>query len=446
MSIEIMKRSQEQAAGADGMRRTRWCVIRNTYSELLDTTIKTWLMWFPEERFGGLNRASMTHDIKFNDVRMEVLFRALDRPQDVSKLLSMELTGGWINEAREIPKAVVDTLGDRVGQFPAAKDEGCTWHGVMMDTNPPDEDHWWYKLSEEEHPDGWEFFRQPGAVYKDGSIWRLNPYGENFDNLNEGGDYYLKRIPGKKEDYIKIYYGGQYGFVADGRPVINGYQDNIHCIFGEIAPDKKLTMFIGIDFGLDCAAVFGQKLANGRWVWVDELVTADMGTTKFAEALSRKIRGEYNGFKFEIWGDPAGTHKNQVDKRTPFQILQKAKIDAHPAPTNDFTIRSEAIEIPLNRLVDGKPGLIISTKCKTARKGLAGGYYYKRKNIAGAEIFHDEPVKTPSSHCVEAGGYMMIGAGEGRNVIEGGGSQSEEEIKDLIAARRRRRSGGVMTR
>ena len=44
---EIMMRSCEQAPGRDGVRRTRWAIIRNTYPELKSTTIKTWLDWFP---------------------------------------------------------------------------------------------------------------------------------------------------------------------------------------------------------------------------------------------------------------------------------------------------------------------------------------------------------------------------------------------------------------
>ena len=51
---------------------------------------------------------------------IDVLFLALDREEDVRKLLSLELTGAWINEAREIPKAIVDTLTGRVGRYPAS--------------------------------------------------------------------------------------------------------------------------------------------------------------------------------------------------------------------------------------------------------------------------------------------------------------------------------------
>ena len=164
MCMEIMRRAKEQVAGPDSIRRTRFAVIRNTYRELKDTTLKTWLAWFPESYFGVFNNGDMIHNVKFDDVEMEVMFRALDRPQDVKKVLSLELTGAWINEAREVPKGIIDAIGDRVGRYPAVKDGGCTWRGVIMDTNPGDTDHWWYRLAEEDRPEGWNFFAQPGGL------------------------------------------------------------------------------------------------------------------------------------------------------------------------------------------------------------------------------------------------------------------------------------------
>ena len=46
-TVEIGNKSQEQKP-FNGIRRTRWAVIRNTYNELHTTTLKTWKDWFPE--------------------------------------------------------------------------------------------------------------------------------------------------------------------------------------------------------------------------------------------------------------------------------------------------------------------------------------------------------------------------------------------------------------
>jgi hypothetical protein len=417
---EVMTRAQRQQPGEDGIRRSRFAVVRNTYRELQDTTIKTWQDWFPVEQFGGVRNQTMSQNIKgkLSDgtvFETEILFRALDRPDDVKKVLSLEITGAWVNEAREVPKGIIDGLGDRVGRYPSRKDGGCTWRGVIMDTNPPDDDHWWYRLSEEERPDGWEFFRQPGGLIEVNGKFIPNENAENLDNLEP--NYYVTRQAGKTSDYIKIYYCGQYGFVMEGKVVFPEYVDNIHCAAEIIKPAPGQTVYVGLDFGLTPAALFCQRLPDGRWAWIDEIVTQDMGISRFADILGPKLRGEYADFKIEIWGDPAGQQRSQNDEKTMYQILRAKGLDAKPAPSNVFTLRREAVASPMTRLIDGKPGFIISPKCKVARKGLAGGYYYHRVKIANDERYKDEPEKNWYSHIVEAGGYAMLGAGEGRNII-----------------------------
>jgi hypothetical protein len=80
-------------------------------------------------------------------------------------------------------------------------------------------------------------------------------------------------------------------------------------------------------------------------------------------------------------------------------------------------LRREAVASTLTRLVDGEPGLIIDPRCTIARKGMAGGYRYRRVQVTGAERFQDKPEKNHFSHVCEAGQYMLLGAGEGRSLV-----------------------------
>ncbi|MEJ0093803.1 MAG: hypothetical protein WDN46_10270 [Methylocella sp.] len=112
--IEIIKRSLAQKPGRDGIRRSRWGVIRNTYSQLSDTTIKSVLQWLPPIHFGTYNKSDHNYLITgFENCSIEIMFRALDRPDQVSNLLSLELTGAWVNEAREVPWAIIEALRPR---------------------------------------------------------------------------------------------------------------------------------------------------------------------------------------------------------------------------------------------------------------------------------------------------------------------------------------------
>lgn len=403
--MEVIRRAQQQAPGKDGIRRSRWAVVRNTYPELKTTTIKTWHQWVPPSLGRWVDSGPPTHRISDDKIDLEVIFISLDRPQDISKLLGMELTGAWVDEAREVPKAIIDGLTGRVGRYPSSAMGGPTWSGIIMSTNPPDTDHWYYRIAEEDRPEGWEFFRQPGG---------LSPFAENKDHLPP--DYYERQIAGKDPEWIKVYVDGDYGFVLDGKPVYPEYRDSVHCAEFELNP--KVPMRVGFDFGLTPAAVFGQRLPNGRWLWHSELVTEDMGTVRFAEEVRRVVKERYAGFAFETFtGDPAGDIRAQTDETTPFQILRAAGIPANPAPTNDFIKRREAVALYLNRMVDGQPGLLIHPQCRYLRKGMSGGYHYRRVQVAGDERYRDVPDKTIYSHVCEAGQYLMLGAGEARTVI-----------------------------
>lgn len=433
-SIEIMNRSRQQRPNSQGIRRSRWVVVRNTYRELEDTTLRTWLMWFPESIFGGVNKRTMTHILQIDDPKLgkiytEVMFRALDRPDDIAKLLSMEVTGAWVNEAREVPKAIIDVLGDRVEQYPPMMDEGCTWGGVFMDTNSPDEDHWWYDL-ESEPPKNWSFYTQPGALREVKGKFVPNPKAENVKNLKGGHDYYVKRMEGKKESYIRVYYCNQFGYVEEGNRVHPEYDDTTHTSPSTIIPDPKLPVAIGLDFGLTPAALFGQKAANGQWRIFHEIVTERLGIKHFGEMLLLPyILGNLMDFTIRLWGDPSGEDGADADPNTPLAILDVIGLHVKKAPSQDATLRREALAAPLERMIDGQPGCIVDPSCVTFRKGLSSKYYFKRLQVVGDDRYHDTPYKNFWSHVCEAGEYMMIGEGEGKALTRRIGKEARKPAK-----------------
>ncbi len=436
--MELMARAFAQAPGPDGVRRSRLAVLRNTYRELKDTTLRTWLSWFPEHAFGPFAHTAMSHAVRLlhpegGRVELDVLFRALDRPRDVKKLLSLELTGAWINEAREMPLSIVEALGDRVERYPAEREGGCAWAGIIMDTNPPDSDHWWYRLAEETRPEGWAFFRQPGGLLEQGGVFVPNPQAENLEHLP--ANFYQRRMAGKSPAHVRVYYCAQYGFVQDGLPVYPEFNDSLHVAQADLAPVDGLTLYVGLDFGLTPAAVLGQRLASGRWVFLDELVSRDMGLVRFAGLLLDLLRNAYANHKPEIWGDPAGMARAQTDERTPFDILRASGLPARPAPTNDPLLRREAVAAALSRSVDGLPGLLLSPRCATLRKGMAGAWHFRRIQVAGEARFVDTPDKNRFSHVCEAAQYLLVGAGEGRRLLGPDLSAAPRQARTLNQSR-----------
>jgi hypothetical protein len=425
---------------------------------LKTTTIKTWIDLFPESTFGPLLwTPPITHHIKLPSrgdaagIDCEVIFLALDQPKDVRKLLSLELTGAWVNEARELPKAVIDGLTHRVGRYPTKRDGGATWSGIWMDTNPMDDDHWWHKLAEKEKMSGpyaWKFFTQPGGVievphdelpenpeandfiFASGKWWMVNPKAENVDNLPAG--YYQQMLLGKNLDWIRCYAEGKYTYVQEGKPVWHEYDDNI--MSGDMQYDPTLAIQVGVDFGLTPAAVIGQRYPNGRWVVLDEVVTMDMGLERFGNLLLSDLNMKYPKAQVLLWGDPAGMARDAIYEVTAFDYLRTLGLRAQPTPSNDFKVRREAAAAPMQRLIAGKPGLMVASHCKLLRKSLSGGYHFKRVAVgAGHERFKDAPNKNEHSHVGDAFGYLMLGGGEHKRMTKNN-LQSSTFIAQTVAS------------
>lgn len=396
--------SQRQPKDSQGRRRSRGAVIRNTFSELKTTTIKSWFEWVPQEMGRWQAEGPPTHHVIGEDgLDMEVLFLALDRPDDVRKLLSLELTWAFINEGREVAKAVLDALTARVGRFPPMRDGGCNVPQIFIDSNPPDSDHWLYKLAEEDRPEGYRFYRQSGG---------RTPNAENIANLPEG--YYARMVAGKDADWVKVYVDAEYGFVRDGRPVYPQYSDSIHCKPFELSPAYGLH--VGLDFGLTPSATFGQRTPSGQWKTRHEIVTDDMGVDRFGSLVGQFLREKFGGWTVTITGDPAGSARD-YEERTAFQILKKHGVHAKPASTNDWTPRRDAVESAHGRLVHGEPGYLLHPDCKVLRKAKQGGYCLRRLAVVGQERYRDAPDKNEYSHVAEAEQYMMLGGGEGRRIV-----------------------------
>jgi hypothetical protein len=413
--VDIVMKALKQAPDKRGVRRSRWAVIRNTYPELKSTTIKTWQAWFPDNIAPIKWDSPITSMMKIKDVgdgtglELEVIFLALDRPTETGKLRSLELTGGWINEASEVPQEIFDMLTQRVGRFPAKRDGGPSWSGVLLDTNPPDDDHWYYNLAENEKPKGYAFFRQPGALYREGEEYKANPDAENVDNLPNGYEYYFRQVPGKKEEWVNVFLLGEYGTTADGKPVYPEYRDAVHVAKEDQEAVRGLPILLGWDFGLTPSCIVGQLMPNGQLRILDEYIAEDMGIRQFAnDVVKPELLNKYAGFSRISTGDPAGNIRVQTDEKTCLNELAEAGIITEPAETNDFIPRREAVAYFLTRIADGVPGFVINPRCSVLRKGFNGRYHYERLKTSGPARYKDRPYKDQYSHPHDALQYLAL--------------------------------------
>ena len=301
----------------------------------------------------------------------------------------------WLNEVKELARAVHDMLDLRTGRYqPSGKPP--KWHGMFGDTNAPDTDHWYYTLAEEDRPAGFTFYRQPGALLKVNGRWVLNPDAENVINLPGGGHYYTDGMQGKAEDWIKVNFGNEYGFVKDGKPIYEEYRDDVDCKPFELNP--RWPIHIGLDFGFTPAATISQRSPMGAWRTRYEIVTYHMGAAIFGKELVHFIKDKRLEEDYEIQGitgDPSGlTDGQDEDERSVFKLLASVGIGAKPAGTQEYSVRREAIAGKMTALIDGEPGYLVHPDRRVLRKAHQGAYCYRRKQVTGMEQFKMRPTKT----------------------------------------------------
>jgi len=418
-AMDLMIHALQQPRGNDGWARTRAVIVRNSYPELKSTTIKTWLEFFPEETFGKMNWGSpITQLMDLGDKRtLEAIFLAIDRPMDTKKLLSLETSYVWLNEVRELPKAVLDGASGRVGRYPSAKNGAGVFHPcLIMDTNPPADDHWFAEL-DKETPEDWEFFHQPGGLSLEAeNLNWLNQDADTIllpfnhpDRLAKGRVYYERLIGGKDENWCKVYVHGEYGSTSADRPVFPEYSDKIHHSDQILGAYPALPLYLGWDFGLTPAVVIAQVSAKGQMRILDEVIGENIGLSQFIDTMVRPlIAMKYPKYKLISLHDPAGVQRSQADEVTCRQILKHKGMNPSAVGTNAFGPRREAVAYYLTRLIDGEPAFLLSSTVRQLRKGLSGDYKYMRINVPGEERYKDQPMKNMSSHVSDALQYLCI--------------------------------------
>jgi len=424
---ELVKLACGQAPNAQNIRKTRAVIVRNTADQLALTTRKTVFDWLPPGEMGVWKAVEKTFLLraKLSDntvVESEWLFIALDTPDDVRKALSLETTFLWGNESRELHPDVVDGLLGRLNRYPSMKDGGPTRSCALFDTNMPDEDTWWQDKMEEP-PSNWAIFKQPAAIIKparyiekfkedpdevlldkDGEEWVVNPEADNYDNLPK--QYYPNLIPGKTEDWLRVYLRSEYGRSLSGTPVYEKtFVPDFHISEGplKVIRSADYPVVIGIDFGRTPAAVFKQRDPRGRVLTLAELTSENMGIETFVRTrLNPFIANNMGGCTFVCAPDPAGFAKQQQNEMSLVDVLKNEGYKCVRPPTNMPELRIQAVERLLNQQLEGKAMYLVDPGCTMLVQGFKSGYRYKIKRNGETE---DKPDKNKFSHVHDANQY-----------------------------------------
>lgn len=406
--MEVFRRCAEMPRAKDGFRRSRWVVVRNTRDQLRKTTLKTWTAWFPDGLAGRWKESEMTYYLEVGDIRAEILFLPLDTPDDQRRLLSLEVTGVFINEAREVHPELIVAARSRMPRFPSKAqlptdpETGkpvAYWSGLIMDTNPPSEDSWLYEQFEVKRPAGWELYRQPSG---------LSAEAENRENL--GATYYEDMASGATEDFVRVHVHGEYGRSLIGRPVYEKTFVRDYHVAKEPLRHIEYTNYpivIGMDFGRTPAAVLMQRDARGRVLVLASLFVENMGLELFLrEHLKPLLAERFPSNRYIVFGDPAGWARSQLSEESVADVFKREGLVALPAPTNDPEKRISAVEHLLLQQSNGGAALLIDPRCTHLIQGLHGGYKYRRKQDGSYDA---SPMKDAFSHDNDALQYGCLG-------------------------------------
>lgn len=399
--MEIVKRAREQAPAPDGIRHTRWAIIRQTLQQIKQTILKEFYVWLdPVTQY---KVSENTLYLSFDDVRAEIHLIPLDDQQDVRRLLSMQLTGAFVNEAAEIDPDIIPAICGRLGRYPSAAQGGPTWFGLIMDSNFPNEGGDWHNLLENELPPDWQVFKQPGGLTKE---------AENIDHLPGGREYYERLARGQSAAWIQRYVHAQYGPDPSGSAVYkDAFTYSFHT-FEELQPIPGRPLLVGQDFGRDPWSILCQVDHRGRFLILEEVEGTDIGLEQHLKLnLRPRIMDErYFGLPVAVIGDPSGVSKSSLYEESSFDMLKREGFMAWPAPTNDLDPRLRAVEAYLLAQQGGRPMLMIDrTRCPTITAAFRGGYRYGKMKSGQRKPV---PEKNRYSHPMDGVQYAAL-AGHG---------------------------------
>lgn len=325
--------------------------------------------------------------IEFDDVRSEWFLIPMEDPDDQKRLLSMQLTASWMSECIEIDANLVPAIAGRVGRYPAANDGGCTWFGIIGDTNAPTEGSEWHRLFEDDKPPDWQVFHQPSGLspVAENLEWLMQtpdtlklPVHDNQRRL-QGRTYYERLARGHNPDWVRRYVHAEYGEDPSGTAVFRGSFKRSFHVVDDLEPVRGYPIIVGQDFGRSPCSIICQPDGLGRLLVLDEVIAEDIGLhAHVTSALKPKLWSErYHGHLMAAVGDPSGISKNNHYEEDSFDLLVSLGIPAFPAPTNNLEPRLQAVETMLLQQRAGGPALVIDgTRCPNTVRALGGAYRF----------------------------------------------------------------------
>ncbi len=288
-------------------------------------------------------------------------------------------------------------------------------YSIILDTNPPNPDHWIADL-ERKHKDGtrWRFWHIPTA--------------ENRHNLPEGYIENLEEQYRDKPAHYRRYLLGEYADLFEGKPVYHAYRADKHC-YEDIPWPKGAYLVRGWDFGSTHAVVFsayfkidfdvgGKQVPCEYWWDLQEFYDEQSDTDRQCRAVIGIMEEQFPWAADRSvcsglldYCDPAGAARK--DTGVSVEVLNANGI----YPVWQTRVRSLHTTIAIgNRLMEEKDPMgryvyrIDKKNCPRLHRAQLGEYRYPFRGEPGC--MSGEPIKGPrangADHIADAARYARI--------------------------------------
>ena len=247
---------------------------------------------------------------------------------------------------------------------------------LLMEGNPPNEGHWLDNLTKRGSPE-----------YDDDVVQLICTTYENWNNLPVSYRRSLEKMsPAWRRKYIE----GKSGFIPDGKPFYDGFNEQLHC--GDFEYIKGKEIIRCLDFGYHHpACLWLQFDTDGRLIALKELLGVDITLEAFLQyklipyeniafpnerfTTFYDIAGLQKTDKASQINTTAGGQKGNAEALNCVTILKNFGITGR-AKQSTYVTRKEIIERLLSRAIKGRSALLVDNSCKILKEGFLGGYHY----------------------------------------------------------------------
>lgn len=358
---------------------------RQDFKDLKLSIMDKFFELMPHELIVGQSAQYNWYDIRTKDAKhpSRIYFGGL---KDLSGLGSQEFGVIAVTEAHEISEMAYRTLKRRCRQVNVA-------NMILLESEPPNEDHWLTRLTDSSKDE----------FDKDIERWELSTY-ENWENLPEAYRGSLESMP---KSWQRKYLYGKCGFIPDGRPVYEGFKEQLHVC--DLQFNSMRDLVLSWDFGFHHPAVSFHQLDECHWNILKELMGNEITIQNFCQQVRAFVNTYFPGAKIINYGDPACLQTNDKSEKTSWQICKDNGFELK-CRQSTYRLRKELIDKKLSTLVNGRPALRVDRSCKTIIDGFLGGYHYPERkadqantdnyNVPFRDGFYEHLMNTVEYFCI----------------------------------------------